>query len=102
MSKDRVGPYSGSNALVRAQLCRICAAAADKRGGRGRSVPCNFPLGHCRLGSPYLLECTLCPWRILNNALCNRLPVSVIESAWRSGRVAECDGLENHLAVLPF
>jgi hypothetical protein len=26
---------------------------------------------------------------------CNRLPISVVESMWRSGRVAECDGLEN-------
>ena len=28
-------------------------------------------------------------------ALCNRLPISVVESMWRSGRVVECDGLEN-------
>jgi hypothetical protein len=26
--------------------------------------------------------------------MCNRLPISVVESMWRSGRVAECDGLE--------
>ena len=34
--------------------------------------------------------------------MCNRLPISVVESMWRSGRVAECDGLENHSVVLPF
>jgi hypothetical protein len=35
-------------------------------------------------------------------ALCNRLPIGVVESMWRSGRVVECYGLENHSVVLPF
>ncbi len=27
--------------------------------------------------------------------MCNRLPISVVESTWRSGRVVECYGLES-------
>src|SRR5882762_10482009 len=44
------------------------------------------------------------PWRILKilNDPCNRLPISVVESTWRSGRVAECDGLENKLGGTTF
>jgi len=33
---------------------------------------------------------------------CQSLPISVVESTWRSGRVVECDGLENKLGGTTF
>jgi hypothetical protein len=83
-------PFQSDSLQSRTNFARICPQRFSK------------PFGMAQRYTPTNLVSKSAEDARVAVQMCNRLPISVVKSMWRSGRVAECDGLEKCRLALPF